>query len=80
MADCHIIFDDSSLSRYQCTFFYENHWMLADGDGQKPSTNGTWLFAESFFEIFDGMSFKVGETIFKSSLSGGVENDNGKIL
>ena len=43
---------------------YNGFWFIKDGDGDKLSTNGTWLFAENFFEMFDGMVFKVGETLF----------------
>jgi hypothetical protein len=69
MSDCQIRFDDNSLSRYHCVLLYDGGWVVADGDGEKRSTNGTWLFAESFFEIFDGMSFKVGETLFKAQVT-----------
>ena len=74
MADCSIRFEDTSLSRYHCMMVYEDCWVLKDGDGEKLSTNGTWLFIESFFEIFDGMTFKVGETLFKAQLSNELAN------
>ena len=60
--------DDSSLSRYHCIFTFDDTWKLSDGDGEKSSTNGTWLFVENFFEILDEMIFKVGETLFKCQL------------
>ena len=69
MTDCQIRFEDTSLSRYHCALHYEKSWMIHDGEQEKPSTNGTWLFAEQFFEIFDGMTFKVGETLFRSQLT-----------
>ena len=65
MVDCSIRIDDNSLSRYHCIFQFENQWALVDGDGEKQSTNGTWLFAENFMELYDQMVFKVGETLFK---------------
>lgn len=74
MADCEIRFDDNSLSRYHCMFVYDGFWMIKDGDGDKLSTNGTWLFAENFFEIYDGMTFKVAETLFKAQLSNELAN------
>lgn len=49
-------------------FYYQGQWKLTDGDGEKHSTNGTWLFADEFFTVFDGMIFKVGETLFKCEL------------
>ena len=42
--------------------------MLYDGDGKKLSTNGTWLFVEQFFDIYDSMVFKVGESLFKAKM------------
>ena len=55
---------------------YENYWILKDGDGERLSTNGTWLFVENFFEIFDGMTFKVGETLLKAQLTNELANLN----
>jgi hypothetical protein len=68
MTDCSIRFDDSSLSRYHCFFMYDNGWYVQDGDGVKISTNGTWLFVEDFFMIFNGMMFKAGETLFRADI------------
>ena len=65
MADCSIRFDDSSLSRYHCLIDFDDFWYIQDGDGFKPSTNGTWLFADEFIEIYDSMVFKVAESLFK---------------
>jgi hypothetical protein len=44
-----------------------------DGDGIKPSTNGTWIFIEEPYEITDGMIFKAGQTMFKVSVIEPVE-------
>jgi pSer/pThr/pTyr-binding forkhead associated (FHA) protein len=76
MNDCQLRFEDTSLSRYHCTLIYDNYWFISDGDGEKHSTNGTWLFAENFFEVFDGMAFKVGETLFKVTLTSDIANIN----
>ncbi|CAG9330328.1 unnamed protein product [Blepharisma stoltei] len=64
--DCKVVFNDSSLSRYQLILKFQDQvgWILEDGNGVKGSTNGTWLFAEDFFEIHDGLLFKVGQTLF----------------
>ncbi len=83
MSDCDIKFDDTSLSRYQCTYHFfggrwflekiqkkyrlyykENQWVVEDGYNGKGSTNGTWLFVDEFFKIYDGMVFKAGQTLF----------------
>lgn len=70
MVDCRIRFDDNSLSRYQCTIKFENEkWVLKDGDGKKSSTNGTWLFADEYFEIYDELVFKAGQTLFQSKIT-----------
>lgn len=55
-------------------FYFDKTWKITDGDGEKASTNGTWLFADNFFEVFDGMNFKVGETLFKARLSSDFNN------
>jgi len=34
--------------------------MLKDGDGAKLSTNGTWLFVDELFKIYNDMIFKAG--------------------
>jgi pSer/pThr/pTyr-binding forkhead associated (FHA) protein len=67
MAECNIRFDDNSLSRYQCSLYHVagKGWMVTDGDGKKGSTNGTWLFVDDMFEIFNNMVFKAGQTLFQ---------------
>lgn len=42
--------------------------MLLDGDGIKLSTNGTWLFVDELFPIYDNMVFKAGQTLLKAQL------------
>jgi hypothetical protein len=71
MNDCDIRFEDSSLSRYHCFLYYDSGWMIQDGDGKKLSTNGTWMFVEQFFEVYNEMVFKAGETLFQAKLSVG---------
>ena len=68
MTDCHIKFDDNSLSRYQCSLLFveDKGWFVMDGDGKKCSTNGTWLFVDELFEIFNNMVFKAGQTLFQA--------------
>ena len=69
MPDCSIRFEDSSLSRYQCTLRYVPAcgWTIIDGDDLKPSTNGTWLFLDDYFPIKAGTTFKAGMTLFRVS-------------
>jgi hypothetical protein len=70
MADCRIQFDDSNLSRYQCNIAYDHSkgWVLRDGITQKKSTNGTWLYVEDEFEMYDELVFKAGKTLFKARI------------
>ena len=66
MPDCSIKFEDTSLSRYQCCLQYSAAgWTLSDGDGSKPSTNGTWLFLDDYFQLETGTTFKAGMTLFR---------------
>lgn len=61
MSDCDIKFEDNGLSRCQCIIMNVNGaWILKDGNGEKQSTNGTWLFVDDLFKIYDGMTFKAG--------------------
>ena len=67
MPTCNIKFDDNQLSRLQCTIEnIDGNWILKDGDGNKSSTNGTWLFVDELFKIYDGMVFKAGQTLFRT--------------
>lgn len=66
MNDCNVKFEGNSLSRYQCTIEYkDSNWFIMDGLQGKASTNGSWLFVEEFYEIFDGVTLKIGQTLFK---------------
>ncbi|OMJ66943.1 hypothetical protein SteCoe_36043 [Stentor coeruleus] len=73
--DCDIRFEDTSLSRNHCYMYYADAWMIMDGDGKKLSTNGTWLFVEQFFEFYDGLVFKAGESLFKAKITQDFNND-----
>jgi hypothetical protein len=44
--------------------FEQKIWMLIDGNGQKRSMNGTWLFLSEDFKIKDKMVFKANQTLF----------------
>jgi pSer/pThr/pTyr-binding forkhead associated (FHA) protein len=49
---CKVKFNDASLSRHQCIIDYiDDKWFIRDGDGEKGSTNGTWLFAEEELKL-----------------------------
>jgi len=45
--------------------FIDDKWLVKDGDGSKPSTNGTWLFAEEELRIEPKSIVKAGLSIFQ---------------
>lgn len=71
MPTCQIKFDDNQLSRLQCSIYHDSSvggWIVCDGDGDKMSTNGTWLFVDELHEITDNMVFKTGQILFQAQL------------
>jgi len=46
----------------------EGQWVLKDGDGSKFSTNGTWLYADELFKVYDKLVFKAGQTLFQAHI------------
>ncbi len=59
----------NSLSRVQCRLVYmDGTWYACDGDGKRPSTNGTWVYAEEPIRLADGSVFKAGKLIFSVRL------------
>lgn len=62
---CLIRFKDTSLSRHQCKIDYIGEkWYIRDGDGEKESTNGTWLFADEEIKLELNTIIKAGLSIF----------------
>jgi len=49
--------------------YKKNRWTISDGDGNKPSTNGIWLFVEDPTKIHDGAVFKAGQLSFKVKIT-----------
>lgn len=61
--------DSKDISKCQCLIYHmKKNWVIVDGDGKKPSSNCTWLFADEMFLIYDGMLVKAGQTIFKVNI------------
>lgn len=48
----------------------DDQWMAIDGYSGKQSTNGTWIYLNEDFEVYDGVSFKANQTIFSVKLIG----------
>lgn len=66
---CRVRFNDTSLSRHQCVVDYiDEKWLIRDGDGNKASTNGTWLFAEEELVIENDSIIKAGLSLFKINM------------
>jgi len=63
-------FNDTSLSRVQCTIdFIDDKWLIKDGDGAtKASTNGTWLFGEEEIKVENDSVIKAGQSLFKVTM------------
>jgi hypothetical protein len=58
-----------TLSRIQCTIgFALGRWTIIDGDGQRTSTNGTWLYLGSPTKIESGMILKLGPNLLKAKV------------
>ena len=69
---CDIVIEDMMLSKMQCYIEYnanEEYFYLYDGDGEKESTNGTWLFILNPIKITDNFLFKAEHTLFVASLT-----------
>jgi len=67
VGDCSIVFEGDNVSRYQCRLTFEdNNWVLYDGNKEKKSTNGTWIFASEEMEIVESMLIKAGKSIFEA--------------
>ncbi|CAG9322657.1 unnamed protein product [Blepharisma stoltei] len=70
--NCNLKIEDPLLSKIQCTIYYNpiSGWTLGDGDidSQRTSTNGTWLYLNEDFEIYNGMIFKSHQTLFEAIL------------
>lgn len=60
--------NDRNLSQIHCVINYSEKegWKLKDGQVNKPSTNGTWIYISEEQEIKDKMFFKTSHTIFQA--------------
>jgi len=66
-SQCDIVIQDKLLSKIHSFVSYSDKsgWMLTDGVENNASTNGTWLYINEDFEIYDKMIFKSNQTIFQ---------------
>lgn len=65
--NCEVIIEDAVLSKFQSHIFFDSEkecWLLQDGFNGKKSLNGTWLYLNEDFEMYEGMTFKANQTLF----------------
>lgn len=66
--------NDKLLSQIHCIINYSNEgWKLFDGQPNKPSTNGTWVYINNEYIMYDKMIFRTNQIMFQASIE---ENDN----
>lgn len=69
---CQVVIEDAVLSKLQCYIYFcyaRECWILEDGaPGGKRSLNGTWLYLNEDYEMYDGMTFKVNQVLFQASI------------
>ena len=69
--NCDIVIEDMMLSKIQCHILFnskEKCFYLNDGDGQRESTNGTWVFILNPTKITNNFMFKAEHTLFLANL------------
>ena len=64
---CNIKLESNILSKVHCTFKFnikEKAWYVSDGTGERSSTNGTWMFCNSKYELNDEETqAKIGKSV-----------------
>jgi hypothetical protein len=67
---CNIVLSNLSYSRIQCSIVFENNfWFIIDGDREKESTNGTWVFINWDYDIEKDFLFRIGQNIIQVNLN-----------
>lgn len=69
---CDVIIEDAVLSKLQSHIYYnqeKDSWFLEDGFNNKKSLNGTWLYLNDDYDLYNGMTFKANQTLFQATLS-----------
>ncbi|CDW73785.1 UNKNOWN [Stylonychia lemnae] len=67
--ECDVMIEDQVLSKFQSHISFDKTkqcWYLRDGYNNKNSLNGTWLYLNDDFEVYDGMTFKANQTLFQA--------------
>ena len=69
---CDVALDDAMLSKVHSCIEYDPKdklFYLHDGDKNRESTNGTWVFILNSFKITDNFLFKAERTLFMATLT-----------
>ena len=69
---CNIVIEDMMLSKIQAYIEYnskDNIFYLYDGNGEKESTNGTWVFILNPIKITNNFLFKAEHTLFVATFN-----------
>ena len=69
---CDVVLDDAMLSKVHSCIEYDPKdklFYLYDGDKNRESTNGTWVFILNSFKITDNFLFKAERTLFMATLT-----------
>ena len=69
---CDVVLDDAMLSKVHSCIEYDRKdklFYLYDGDKNRESTNGTWVFILNSFKITDNFLFKAERTLFMATLT-----------
>jgi hypothetical protein len=70
--NCNIVIEDMMLSKIQAYIEYnskDSKFYLYDGNGEKESTNGTWVFILNATKITNNFLFKAEHTLFVATLN-----------
>jgi len=67
---CKIAYPElKQFSRFQMTISYnKGAWEIRDGYDKNSSSNGTWLYAQSSYELTDKTTFMVHNSVIKASV------------
>jgi hypothetical protein len=65
---CEVALEDSLLSKVQCSLHWEDCWWLWDGDRDRPSKNGTWVYTSEDWEVRTGTVLRAGSWVLEAEI------------
>lgn len=61
-SDCHLVIPEPTISRRHALLrFDQTQWLISDGDGTHPSSNGVWLKVRKLWVDFQDTEQAKGE-------------------